>query len=73
MSSSSRRRKQDALQKLRMHKNNTGLLNPLEDYEVKDEGDIYQVVDESEYQELVESRRQREDFVVDDGTYERLC
>ena len=55
MSSSSRRRKQDALQKL-------------EDYEVKDEGDIYQVVDESEYRELVESRRhQRGDFVVDDG------
>ena len=32
-----------------------------------DEGDVYDVVDEAEYEELVEKRRQREDFVVDDG------
>ncbi len=67
---SSRRRKHDALQKLRMHKNNC--VNPLEEYEVKNDGDIYQVVDENEYRQLVESRRQREDFVVDDGTYHEL-
>ena len=34
---------------------------------VKEEDDVYDVVDEDEYQSLVESRRQREDFVVDDG------
>jgi hypothetical protein len=39
-----------------------------EDYEVPEEGDIYDVVDVEEYQTLVDSRRQREDFVVDDGT-----
>ena len=35
--------------------------------EIREEEDVYDVVDESEYQSLVESRRQREDFVVDDG------
>jgi hypothetical protein len=39
-----------------------------EEYEVPDEGDVYDVVEESEYEHLVEKRRQREDFVVDDGT-----
>uniref|UniRef100_A0A7S2UH04 DNA polymerase n=1 Tax=Attheya septentrionalis TaxID=420275 RepID=A0A7S2UH04_9STRA len=37
-----------------------------EEYEVPDEGDVYDVVEESEYEHLVEKRRQREDFVVDD-------
>jgi hypothetical protein len=32
-----------------------------------DEDDVYDVLDEDEYRNLVESRRQREDFVVDDG------
>ena len=40
----------------------------LEDYEVADEEDVYDIMEEGEYQKLVESRRQREDFVVDDGT-----
>jgi hypothetical protein len=39
----------------------------LDDYDVPDEEDVYEVLEESEYQKLVESRRQREDFVVDDG------
>ena len=34
----------------------------------KEEEDVYDLVDQNEYQNLVESRRQREDFVVDDGT-----
>lgn len=34
---------------------------------MKDEEDVYDIVDEDEYQTLVNSRRQREDFVVDDG------
>lgn len=37
---------------------------------VKEEEDVYDVVDEDEYKTLVNSRRQREDFVVDDGKYE---
>lgn len=38
------------------------------DGNMKEEEDVYDVVDEDEYQTLVNSRRQREDFVVDDGT-----
>ena len=38
----------------------------LDDYEVNQDDDIYDVVDEDEYQELVKKRRHREDFVVDD-------
>ncbi|GMI02114.1 hypothetical protein TrST_g14239 [Triparma strigata] len=38
----------------------------LDDYTVKDEGAVYDEVDETEYASLVEKRRQREDFVVDD-------
>ena len=59
-----------ALAKLRMAKRRRDLGEDTTDelLEIKDEDDIYDVVDESEYQSLVESRRQREDFVVDDGT-----
>ena len=49
-------------------KNEQGLgVSRMDEYEVQDDGDIYEYVDEDEYQKLVESRRQREDFVVDDG------
>lgn len=34
---------------------------------VREEEDVYDIVDEDEYRSLVEARRQREDFVVDDG------
>lgn len=34
---------------------------------MKEEDDVYDIVDEEEYANLVNSRRQREDFVVDDG------
>ena len=37
----------------------------------KEEEDVYEMVDQEEYKNLVESRRQREDFVVDDGTSRR--
>ena len=37
------------------------------DFDIKEEDDVYDVVDETEYQTIVNSRRQREDFVVDDG------
>jgi hypothetical protein len=45
----------------------------LDDYEVQDEEDVYDVYEEEEYQKLVDSRRQREDFVVDDGALLCLC
>jgi hypothetical protein len=48
-------------------KSDQGLLDKLDEYQEKDNGDVYEVVDEEDYQKLVESRRQREDFVVDDG------
>jgi len=38
-----------------------------EDYEVPEEEAVYDVIDEEEYQNLVEERRERDDFVVDDG------
>lgn len=34
--------------------------------QVKDEGDVYDVVDEREYSEIVR-RRQADDWIVDDG------
>jgi DNA polymerase alpha subunit A len=37
----------------------------------REEEDVYDVVNEDEYQSLVQSRRQREDFVVDDGECDR--
>ena len=45
----------------------------LDDYVVPEEDDVYDILPEDEYEKLVESRRQREDFVVDDGAYSELC
>ena len=39
----------------------------LDDVEFDDVEDVYQKMDEVEYREYVEGKRQREDFVVDDG------
>jgi DNA polymerase alpha subunit p180 N terminal len=54
-------------------KSDQGLLDKLDEYQEKDNGDVYEVVDEEDYQKLVESRRQREDFVVDDGASWIMC
>lgn len=35
--------------------------------QMPEEEDVYDVVDETEYGKVVNSRREREDFVVDDG------
>jgi hypothetical protein len=59
---SSKARKSAALKALK-----AGRGGRLDDYELQEEEDVYDVYDEDEYQKLVESRRQREDFVVDDG------
>jgi hypothetical protein len=34
---------------------------------VEEQDDVYEYVEEEEYQKIVKSRRQQEDFVVDDG------
>ena len=68
----SRSNKAAALSKFRLAKRKRDLGekdDELFDSNVKEDDDVYDVVDESEYQALVESRRQREDFVVDDGRY----
>lgn len=46
----------------------------MDEFQVEEEEDVYEYVEEEEYRKLVESRRQREDFVVDDGmsTREKL-
>ena len=53
----------------RFKKNRRNGFNVLEDDagHFKEEEDVYDLVDQDEYKNLVESRRQREDFVVDDG------
>jgi hypothetical protein len=58
--------KREALEKLRARKEGRALSSRTEEFEVK-ENDIYEQMDEDEYQKLVEARREREDFVVDDG------
>jgi hypothetical protein len=75
MSSSTSRRatKKAALERLRhiRRKRDMGELDAerdvLEGNNFREEEDVFDVVDEEEYRSLVESRRQREDFVVDDG------
>jgi DNA polymerase alpha subunit A len=39
----------------------------MDDFEVEEQDDVYEYVEEEEYRKIVESRRQQEDFVVDDG------
>jgi len=39
----------------------------LADFELEEDEDVYDLVDEKEYASVVESRRQKGDFVVDDG------
>lgn len=36
-------------------------------WQFDDEDNVYEMMDDDEYRELVKKRRQREDFVVDDG------
>lgn len=58
--------KREALEKLRARREGRSLSSRTEEFEVK-ENDVYEQMDEDEYQKLVEARREREDFVVDDG------
>ncbi len=62
-----RANKSKALAAIKARRNGLVATSRTEEYEVK-EDDIYEKLDESEYEELVQRRREREDFVVDDGT-----
>jgi len=64
---SSRSQKSHALRALseQRRKKQKGV-SVLDNYEIKDEGDVYEHVDEEDYRNLVDKRREREDFVVDD-------
>lgn len=64
----SRSTKSKALADLRARRNGLSAISRTDEYEVKDE-DVYEKVGESDYQELVQRRREREDFVVDDGKF----
>ncbi len=64
---SSRTKRKAALEALRNRKSGLVASSRTEEYEVQDEGNVYDVVDEDDYRKLVEHRREREDFVVDDG------
>lgn len=59
--------KKKALADLRARRNGLSAVSRTDEYEVK-EDDVYERLDEQEYEQLVEKRREREDFVVDDGT-----
>jgi hypothetical protein len=67
---SSRATRKAALAKLRDAKRRRELGEEEDLFEgnIKEEEDVYDVYAEEDYQDLVNSRRQREDFVVDDGT-----
>ncbi len=65
----SRAKKKAALNAIRARKNGTVLSSRTDEYEVTDPGDIYDVVEEEDYRNLVDKRRDREDFVVDDGKW----
>ncbi len=39
----------------------------LADFNLEEEDDVYDVIDETEYAQVVEERRKKGDFVVDDG------
>jgi hypothetical protein len=72
---SSRAQKKAAMEKFRSAKRKRELGEEGDIFEgnIKEEEDVYEYVDEQEYANLVNSRRQREDFVVDDGKSSLFC
>jgi DNA polymerase alpha subunit A len=67
---SSRAKKAAALAALKNRRAGLLVTSRTEEYEVPEEEDVYETMEEDEYRKLVESRREREDFVVDDGKSE---
>jgi hypothetical protein len=61
----SRNKRKDLLSNL--SKIRSGETSRSETLEIKNEENVFDMVDEEEYQKLVEDRRKNTDFVVDDG------
>jgi hypothetical protein len=57
--------------RFRRYKSTGDLVTLTSDFllQLQDEGDVYDVVDEAQYEKIVEDRRNQSDFVVDDGAY----
>ena len=69
---SSKAKKKAALNAIRARKRGAVFSSRTDEYEVTDPGDVYDVVEEEDYRTLVDKRRDREDFVVDDGKLSTL-
>lgn len=70
--SSKQRKKQASLAALKSARSGRRSVSALDDL-VEDDtnnADVYEVMDETEYRDFVQRKRQREDFVVDDGKKE---
>ena len=68
---SSREQKRQARQALKSARSgrSSGLDALLNDEDGDDNDDVYEQMTEEEYRQYVERKREREDFVVDDGTF----
>lgn len=44
-------------------------ISALDQLELEEQDDVYDLVDDEEYEQIVEKRREEGDFVVDDGPY----
>jgi hypothetical protein len=68
---SSKQRKKASLAALKSARSGRRSTSALDDVPEDDtaNADVYEVMDEMEYWDYVERKRQREDFVVDDGKF----
>ena len=69
LSKTSKQSKRAALAALRSARDGTAAASGLDSvrFAAKDEEDVYETMGEAQYRDYVEKKRQREDFVVDDG------
>ena len=67
---SSREQKRQARQALKSARSGRSSgLDALLNEDVEENDDVYEQMTEEEYRQYVERKREREDFVVDDGTF----
>ena len=59
--------RREALAALKSARASRGAASGLDAVDFDDEEDVFETMDEDQYREYVERRREREDFVVDDG------
>ena len=57
----------DAMQSMKDQKAKAEQSSALEAFELDEDEDVFETMDESEYADVVEKRRNAGDFVVDDG------